>query len=245
MPMKNKCRKFMKVCYILPYVIAFSFSDILLNEPQDCQVSERLWHSIFGSVTAGEIQSLVPSMESIGAVFLFSLLFGNSISEFFGPGSSMFFTRLSDRKQWVWSKISGVYMFALAYTGLYLAVEVVIAMGSVTEPLLDRKLCLTVIELMMLLSLVFTATCLLANVVSIRYGTAIGIFGVFVLVIVLETVGIMLFDHKQNMILNPFCFHSGIVNAPFVACMKIAIDFFYALIISVGMVGYTDRMDIW
>ena len=57
--MRNKYRKFMKVCYILPYVIAFSISDILLNEPQDCRVSERLWHSIFGSVTAGEIQSLV------------------------------------------------------------------------------------------------------------------------------------------------------------------------------------------
>lgn len=139
MPVKNKCREFMKVCYILPYVIAFSISDILLNEPQDCQVSKRLWHRIFGSVTAGEIQSLV-----------------------------------------------------------------------------------------------FTVTCLLVNVVSIRYGTAIGIFSVFILVMALETVGIMLFDQKLNVILNPFCFHSGIVNTPSVACMKIAIDFFYALIISVS-----------
>lgn len=245
MPMRNKYRKFMKVCYILLYVIAFSISDILLNEPQDCRVSERLWHSIFGSVTAGEIQSLVPSMGSIGTVFLFSLLFGNSISEFFGSGSSMFFTRLSDRKQWIWSRIAGVYGIALAYTGLYLAGEVLIAMGSVTEPRLDRQLCFAVIVLMMLLSLVFTVTCLLANVVSIRYGTAIGIFCAFVFVIVLETVGIMLFDHKLNIILNPFCFHSSIVNSPFVACMKIVIDFFYALIISVGMVGYIDRMDIW
>lgn len=136
-------------------------------------------------------------------------------------------------------------MLALAYTGLYLAAEVLITMGSVTEPRLDRQLCLTVIELMMLLSLVFTVTCLLANVVSIRYGTAIGIFGVFVLIIVLETLGIMLFDRKLNVVLNPFCFHSGIIDAPSVACMKIVVDFFYALIISVGMVGYIDRMDIW
>lgn len=161
MPVKNKYREFMKVCYILLY---------------------------------------------------------------FGPGCSMFFVRLSDRKQWVWSGIARVYMLALAYTGLYLAVEVLVALHSVTEPRLDRQLCLTVIELMMLLSLVFMVTCLLANVVSIRCGTAIGIFGVFILVMLLETVGIMLFDRKLNVILNPFCFHSDIVNTPSVACMKIAID---------------------
>lgn len=245
MSVKNKCREFMRVCYILPYVTVFSISDILLNEPQRCRLSERLWYRIFGSVTAGEIQSLVPSMKSIGTVFLFSLLFGNSISEFFGAGSSMFFIRLSDRKQWVWGRIAGVYMLALAYTGLYLAVEVLVAVGSVTEPRLDRQLCLTIIELMMLMSLVFTVTCLLANVVSIRYGTAIGIFSVFILVMLLETVGIMLFDQKLNVILNPFCFHSGIVNTPSVACMKIAIDLFYVLIVSAGTAGYIGRMDIW
>lgn len=245
MPMRNKWRKFVKVCDILPYIMFVSFSDILLNEPQDCTVSERLWHCIFGSVTAGEIQSLVPSMENIGAVFLFCLLFGNHISAFFGAGSSMFFTRLSDRRQWGWRKIVEVYMLALAYTVLYLTVEVLIAVGSVTEPRLDRKLCLTVIALTMLLSLVFSVTCLVANFVSMRYGSAIGIFCVFVLVIVLETVGIMLFDHKLTIILNPFCFHSGIVHSPFVACAKIAIDLFYALIISVGMASHIDRMDIW
>lgn len=192
---------------------------------------------------------VVPSFSNGGmsrrTVFLFSLLFGNSISEFLGPGCSMFFVRLSDRRQWVWGRIARIYMLALAYTGLYLTVEVLIAMGSVTEPRLDRQLCLTVIELMMLLSLVFTVTCLLANVVSIRCGTAIGIFSVFILVMLLETVGIMLFDRKLNVILNPFCFHSGIVNTPSVACMKIAIDLFYALIVSTGTAGYISHMDIW
>lgn len=245
MRVRKKGCEFLKVFYILPYVIIFSFSEILLNEPQDCRVSERLWHSIFGSVTAGEIQSLVPSMESIGAVFLFSLLFGNHISKFWGSGSSMFFIRLSDRKQWGWRKITELYGLAFVYTGLYLVAELLIAVGSVTNPQPDGQTYLTVIILLILLSLVFTATCLLVDLVSIRHGTAIGIFSVFVLVIVLETAGILLFDHKLNMILNPCCFHSGIVNSLSLACFKIAINIFYMGAVSAGMIRYINHADIW
>lgn len=238
-------RSLAKTFCIVPYVLIFSLSDILLTQPQDVQISERLWFDIFGSITAGEIQSLVPSLESMGAIFLFSLLFGNYISEYWGSARSIFFSRLPDRRRWGWIKIAGLYSRALIYAGLYLTIKLLIAMRSVRAFHLNKQLCTTVVVLLVLLSLVFMLTCLLTNLVSIRSGTAMGVFLVFALVILLETAGILLFEHKGSIIWNPLCFHVKLASSVSLACTKIMVEFFYTLLIAVGMISYIDRMDIW
>ena len=72
-----------KILLIIPYIFFMSLSDIFLSSPQDQPLVEILWYDIFGRLSAGNIQTLVMSIESLGVIFLFTILFGNHISIFF------------------------------------------------------------------------------------------------------------------------------------------------------------------
>lgn len=77
-----------KILLILPYITILSLSDIILATPQEQPLSTALWYGIFERVTERNIHMLILSMESLGYIFLFSLLFGTYLSGFFDSVST-------------------------------------------------------------------------------------------------------------------------------------------------------------
>ena len=81
--MGKKLSSVRKTLYVIPFILMLSISDILLAEIQEAQLAELLWYDVFGRLSAGKVQTIVLSTESLSCMFLFSLLYGSCISDFF------------------------------------------------------------------------------------------------------------------------------------------------------------------
>lgn len=234
-----------KILFLIPYILIVSISDIVLAEPDNSVLSDILWYHIFGRLTAGEVQTLIMSMESIGAIFLFALLFGNTISSFFGSVSTFVFTRLQNRKLWIRKKLLTLCGFAAIYTALFTAMELLIASRRVLTWSFDKTLVFTLLTIFGALFPLLAVICILVNWLSIRHGIPIGVFTVFVAIMILEVIAIIFFDNPLNMIVNPVCFNIQILESLPLTCLKLLIEFFYLIVVSLGMTFDIQNMDIF
>ena len=234
-----------KLLLIIPYVFFMSLSDIFLSSPQDQPLLEILWYDIFGRLSAGNVQTLVMSIESLGCFFLFTIFFGNHISIFFDSIGTFIFSRLPSRRVWISKKIIGLCIISIFYTIVYLALKFSISARRVTVWHMDRQTLFTLFTLFVMLFPMFAAVCLLANWISIKHGLPIGILGVFVLILALELVAILNFDSPLNMILNPLCFNIEIIRSVEIALAKILSELVYLAILSIGITLYICRTDIF
>ncbi|WP_130868855.1 hypothetical protein [Intestinimonas massiliensis (ex Afouda et al. 2020)] len=234
-----------KILLIIPYIFFMSLSDIFLSSPQDQPLVEILWYDIFGRLSAGNIQTLVMSIESLGVIFLFTILFGSHISIFFDSIGTYIFSRLPSRRIWISQKIIGLCAISIFYTIVYLALKFSISSRRVTVWQMDRQTLFTLVTLFAMLFPIFAAVCLLANWISIKHGLPIGILGVFVLILALELVAILNFDSPVNMILNPLCFNIDIIRSVKIALAKILSELVYLAILSIGITLYICRTDIF
>lgn len=71
-----------KALFAVPFIIVFSLTRIVLTEPRAQPIHTALWSNLFGQITAGNIQTIVFSVKSIGLIILFGLLYGRFISRF-------------------------------------------------------------------------------------------------------------------------------------------------------------------
>lgn len=234
-----------KVLLLIPYIFILSLSDIFLVSQKEQTLSVILWHEIFGHLTEGEIQTIVMSMESIGFIFLFGLLFGDYISRFWGDISIFVFSRVARRYKWVYKKIRDLCGFSFMYTLILLLMKIWIAKRQTINCEIDDTLLLTLFTLMGTLIPLFLIVSLLVNWVSIRHGTAIGVTSAFSIVLILEFIAILFFDNSFNMILNPLCFNVSITKSFSLACLKVFIEFFYFMMIAAGMAIDIEHMDIF
>lgn len=242
---KSSMVQIKKVLVVVPYALFFSFSDILLAVPENKSLSETLWFGIFGHLTAGHIQTIVMSIESIGFIFLFCLLFGDHISQFFCSTGVYIFTRLRKRSVWALKQIFIVYGISLMYTSVLISIKLCISIQQVVNWNIDMQTILTTITLLFTLSPVLAAVCLTVNLVSIYYGNTIGVFFAFIAVLILEAISILYFSCPINIILNPLCFNIDIIKSFPIAFLKILIEMLYLAFLSASVCCAVKNRDIF
>lgn len=242
---RQKISLFGKILWIVPYVLLISMSDIFLAVPTSQPLPDMLWYRIFGRLSAGELHTVILSIKSIGGIFLFVLLYGSCISDYFGTISVFVFTRVNNRKIWCIKKAGELCLFSMLYSFLLIAVHFVIGFRNVNEWRLDGSAIITFAVIWGIIMPLLAVVCLAVNWISIPFDVPIAVFLVFVVVMILEFVAILLFDNIVNVILNPLCFNILIINNPVYAIMKILIEVLYLLLIMAGMMFYVKYRDIF
>ncbi|MDR2044973.1 MAG: hypothetical protein LBQ15_11580 [Clostridium sp.] len=234
-----------KTLWIVPYVILLSVSEIFLSTREAQPLSDVLWYSIFGRLRAGDVQTLVLSVKSIGILFLFALLFGNSLSDYFGSNSMIIFTRVNNRRRWSVRKILALCGLSFVYTGFLLLLKFLIGIRRVKAWSLDPFTIQTLVTLLGMILPLLVTICLLVNWVSIGHGAAIAIFSVFVAVILLELIAILGYDHTAMILFNPLCFSVIVLSTPKLGFLKILVGLFYLILVSLGTIFHMEHMDIF
>ena len=234
-----------KILLVIPFVLAISPMDLFVVEKREAELADMLWSSIFGSVTAGEIQTIVLTMEITGVIFLFTLLFGTRVSRHFESNSHMVFTRIEKRGRWGLGQILMVCVLALVYTGIYLGRKVILESRKLISWRLDGALLVRILLLLGILLPGILLICLMANWIAIRGGIAVGVLTAFAVLLVLETISIYWFQIPAMNVLNPFCANIAVLSSPGTAVMKIGVNLAYAAALSAGMIWDIRRMDIF
>ncbi len=243
--MNSLRRDLIKTLYIFPYIGVLSLSDIFFPEPQTSFSAERLWSLFFGSMSKGNLHSVILSFDCLGSVFLFCLLFGDYISKEFGDAKPYIFTRIPCR----WKRAVRRTLTLLALSSLWilwmLLAKTMIALRMTVRWSVDKEF----VSELVLIGLLFAPTvldiCLVCNWIAVRYGETIGLLSSFALVLILECAAIMLFDLPANILLNPLCFNSCIMKMKPFVCLKIMTGFLYTAALTAGSAIYMSRIDLF
>ena len=243
--MKKKLICVAKLLAVVPFILLLSPYILLEPQPLEKSLASLLWSSVFGTVTAGEVQSIVLSFENLGVLFLFTLLFGTCIARFYDENSHMVFTRITKRDIWSLKQILKVWGYAAAYTLVFLAFKFLLEMRRVTVWQWDGILVEALVVIFGILCPVLAILCLIANWIAIRRGAPVGVLLTFVGALVVEEIAIAWFDVPAMTVFNPLCSNIHILDMPVLAALKVGVNIGYLSLISVGMLLDIKRMDIF
>lgn len=244
---RNQQKNFRRTLLVIPYIVVLSLSDIVLNVNGSIEnaLPELLWSTIFGQISAGDVRTMVLSIKCIGAIFLFTLLFGDVISQWFETARPFVFTRVKNRKKWLLKKIIHVWSLSAVYTFLFLAALFLICAREVAAWRFDLNLIGTFAVLFGIFAPLLTSAALLVNWISIAQNSVMGLLLVLSGLLVFEVVGILWFDCGWNIILNPLCCNHELLRNPVLATEKIGSNLAYLAVISAYMTLEISRMDLW
>lgn len=234
-----------KALFAVPFIIVFSLTRIVLTEPRAQPIHTALWSNLFGQITAGNIQTIVFSVKSIGLIILFGLLYGRFISRFFEEISPYVFIRVGNRQKWVLRKIISLWGISTLFTLFALATELLIAAMKTKDYGMDSGVVTVLLVLLFTLSSLYTSVCLLINMISIQKGVPIGLVLAFCVVLLLELLAIRFYDSPANIFLNPMCFNSEIIADTQSAFLKAGIAVLYLVILSFCTAKYVNIIDIF
>lgn len=241
----KKSKLLWKLLAIIPYWILMSLTEIMRPEPSSETLSSILWYSLFGRVSAGDIKTLTLSMESLGGVFLFVLLFGDYIAAYFTEISVYIFTRVRDRSIWTIKKIGAVVAYSAFFAEITILIKGYTCLLQKEEIQITKELLYAVIVTFVLLFLLLTQIGILSNFISTKFGSIVGVFSALVTLITLSILSIALFNNKLNQILNPLCFNIVLLDKINLMIAKIAISIVYLLMIIAAYTEFIYKLDIY
>lgn len=228
---------------VVPYLLVMYIQNILSPGNDGTTFSESLWTTFFGSVSAGEISTIVVTIGSMGCFFLFCLLFGAKIQQFFGDISVVFFTRIQNRRRWFLGQCMELFLYAAVYTALTLLVlGVITTRGKVAFSAADA---LTLLFIFGLLFTILAGSCLLTNWVAIRNGITLGVFVSVAVLLVLGMAATQFFDNLINIIGNPLCFNQETLHSPLQMGMKLGLNLAYLAAIVGAMGQDIEKMNLF
>ena len=242
--MKLKWTTWRKSLLVIPYVLLFSLSDIFLANRSDSFLDEKLWYSICGRITSGNLQALILSTEILGTVFLFGILFANYLPRFF-ENSSIIFTRIENRRKWAVKRIADLFIAAITYSTAYFFIKLLIAVNQVNEVRFGQHAAMVIIVLLNTLFTIYSVIGLLINLIALRYGTHIGFSVSVAVVLALEVIAILFFDNSSNMLFNPFCLNPAVATSLQMAIEKVIIEWIYLFTLSTVLTFHIDKMDLF
>lgn len=177
-------------------------SGYFMTPPEDVSVSSLLTSGVWGRILQGGSASFVAAMENLTFLVLFLLLFANYLSEHFRCGAVYVFTRIRSRRRWCMSRITEMTVYAAIYVSLYLIVSCAACCCRSTRPLTaaDGRTIAMIFAFAMLLVMLFTV---LANMVALRWGTAMGIFLPLLAMCLLLFLAIRTSDIGWCQVINP------------------------------------------
>lgn len=232
------------VC-IIPYCFILSLTAILMPVQLKYPFADVFWDSIFGKISAGELTTITLSLESIGAVLLFCLLFGDYAARYFGSVSVYIFSRIRDRRKWAMRKIGGLLCYALTFSILDVLFKIfesriqVADWGNIAETLQA-----IIVSLLLLFCLVSTVA-IVVNFWATRFGVAVGVIIALAIVVLLDLFAILYFDSVINQLLNPLCFNQSILQEPEFVLGKLLISASYPVALALLYAETIKRMDIY
>lgn len=230
---------------ILPYCFILSLTAILMPVQLDYPFVDVFWGSIFGKISAGELTTITLSLESIGAMFLFCLLFGDYVARYFSSVSVYIFSRIRDRRAWAMRKIGGLLCYALTFSILDVLFKVfesriqVADWGNIAETWQA-----IMVSLLLLFCLVSTVA-IVVNFWAARFGVAAGVVIAFAVIVLLDLIAISYFDSVINQLLNPLCFNQSILQEPELVLGKLLISASYPAALGLLYAEAIKRMDIY
>lgn len=222
-----------------------SLSDIFFPESHKSLSAERLWSLFFGSMSKGNLQSVILSFDCLGSVFLFCLLFGDYISKEFGDVKPYIFTRIPCRRKRTVKKTVTLLLLSSLWVLGMISAKTMIAVRMTVRWRADKEFIAELMFIGLLLAPTVLDVCLVCNWIAVRYGETIGLLCSFALVLILECAAIMFFDHPANILLNPLCFNRCIMKMKPFVCMKILTGFMYTAALTAGSAAYIERIDLF
>jgi hypothetical protein len=241
---KERIFESLKILIIIPYVLAMSMSDIVLMDPLEQPIVLAIWYRTFGRVSSSDAQMFIMTIESLGTILLFNILFGNRIAVYFGESRTMIFTRIPDKRLWGIGRVIGVYKDAVIYTFLMVFINFVVSAINTVGWILDRWVLMVLFFICLSWSILLTMTCILVNLLSIKHEIAISVTIVAISVLLLEYIALVFFENEHNIIFNPLCFNVDIINSTSLMFGKIAAMLTYCFIITVALICYIRNIDI-
>lgn len=209
------------------------------------EMSYFLWNYIFGSLSEGEIATIVLSIKTISSILVFLFLFGNCIAKYFSDVANVYFVRVRSRKCWTSKKLMIVGMCAFLYVVLFVLVEMVLYSIQVEEAVMDAEILPTAFTIVGILVPILIVLTILVNGIAIKWGISVGITAAAVLTVTLEVLAIIAYNHIVNIVLNPFCFNVYLLEDNQAVLYKIITNCIYVGFAVSSFIGYIDLLDIW
>ena len=234
-----------KILLLIPFVGIISLGDLFGATKLEEEISYILWNSIFGSLSQGDIATIVLSMKTISSIFLFVLLYGNYIAEYFADVANIYFVRVRSRKVWTARKILELVVYAFFYSLLFATLETGICSLRVEEFVIERVLIQTMLIIVGILVPVLLVLTILVNGIATKWGISVGVLVAVVLTVGLEVVAIIGYNCLGNIVLNPLCFNIYLLEDRKTILYKIITNFIYAGVSFGSLILYLDRLDIW
>lgn len=226
----------MRLLAVFPYT-AFVFLPDMLIPAEAIPVSSCMMRQIFGGRTVEGMTFFVMTMDRIGFLLLFNILYGNYIAQHFSVGSVYVFSRVVSRKRWWLGQLKELFQISLTYSILYTLLNVGIACRCSLLPLTWADGAVILFLAGFVLSLTFTSTVVI-NTLATAYGTARAFLTVYAVMMAMVIFAIT----NQSTLLslwNPmscvgFFFETAVGKAAVVVCH---IGWFLA-----GIIGSTRYM---
>lgn len=234
-----------KILLMIPFVGIISLGELFGATKIDEELSYILWNSIFGSLSEGNIATIVLSMKTISSIFLFVLLYGNYIAEYFADVANIYFVRVQSRKVWTARKSMELIVYAFFYSLLFIVLQTIVCSLRVENLVVDRVLIQTVLIIAGILVPVLVALTILVNGIATKWGISVGVLVAVVLTVGLEVVAIIGYNRWGNIVLNPLCFNIYLLEDRQSILYKIITNFIYVGISFGGLILYLDLLDIW
>ena len=168
-------------------------------------LTETFCDTIFGIMDYEDTRVYIMTVENIAFIMMFNLMLGGHIAHHFRYSCVYVFTRLSSRRGWYAARALEIIVTAVLYCLFYVGSVLLISLNASQKPL--DVVTLNRVLLVFLFSFLFvSSTTLLANILSLRYGTAVGFFiteGVTLTLLALLTATYRI---KAAVLLNPIAF---------------------------------------
>lgn len=202
---RRSWKNILKIIIIIPAALLLHIDCFLSSYGSvDIPVEEYFAGFFVGRVTEGDITTIVFAMENLAFVLLFIILFGNSISEKTGFVPAYYFTRERSRGKWFAKECVKLSGMAAIYVLLYCAVLFIISC-TLTGAHINRRLIMEVLFFFAVSAALIIMMTVLANILTLKLGTAPAFICVCVIVLGLCILAISCQNPILNFI-NPMCY---------------------------------------
>lgn len=244
MRISEHLRELLKVFLVIPYLFVISLPEIVFTEKENQELIELIWYSIFGRISSGNINTIILTLDNLGIIILYCLIYGNYVSKYFDERRVFIFTRVDRRSTWTISKISNLLWYTIVYSGVFLLFKLLISLRRVMTVSFDKVFVQNVGCMWMYMIALLGTLGILMNLISLYKGASIGISSVILLILILEFAAIMYFDRIPNIICNPLCFNKNILSIPAIGRWKIFTESLYFVFLSFLLVKCVEKKDL-
>lgn len=228
-------KNILKILSAIPIALIINIDSFLSAAGSvDMNVSRYFMSFFVGEVTYGDTKTIVYAMENLTFVFLFIILFGNSITEKMEFVPAYYFTRIRNRGRWFISESLKLVCRAFIYDLLYCVVILIISV-IITGRQIDSELFSTFMYIFLVSAALMIIMTLLVNIFTLNVGTTFA-FIIACLIILVLCICAILCQNDKAAFLNPLSYmHDNDTKIDF---LGVGILYDYIIVAIICIIGY-------